>query len=207
MKNLQKGFVGLLVIAIAILVGVVGYFYFVNKTKISDSIPVSSVRDETSLWKSYTHTSSESGILSNITFKYPPIFGNNPTLISSRKTNRPENISVDWGGFVEFYPELRIEFFKRQNSKTDFETYVTKLSSTLGWDSPKYFEVNGNKAARLRFPTPTHYDGDIGWYFIELSNKNILEISTTGDKKFLYDDDRGGNSTRDKIISSIVIGQ
>lgn len=61
--------------------------------------------------------------------------------------------------------------------------------------------------ARIRFTLSSHYDADVGWYFVELSNKSILAISTSGDKKFLYDDNQSGDSTRDKIISTLVISQ
>ncbi len=203
MKKTQKIFI---VFSVAIvLIGVVGCFSFIS------FIGKSKNNDVVASWKSYTYGSKESGILPDITFKLPSsTFGGDP-FISSRSTNRPENISQDWGGFIGFGPDgdisddvLRIEFFKRQNSENTFESYVSK-SSSGGWDSIKYFEVDGRNAARVRFLSPSHRDADIGWYFIELSDKSILAISTGGDKKLLYDDDRNGNSTRDRIISTIVI--
>ena len=160
-------------------------------------------------WKTYTYSSIESGILPSMTFKYPSLFGNNPTLVSSRNTNPPVNISEDWGGFFEFNPTgafgdrgLRIEFFKRVNSESSFESYVSKSATNGGWDSPKYFQAGSYKVARLRFSSSSHYDADVSWYFVELSNKSILAISTSGDKKFLYDDDQNGKSTRDQILST-----
>lgn len=186
--------------------------------KESTPSPVASIavtaESETASWNSYTYSSIESGILPNMTFKYPTLFGNNPTLISSRNTNRPGNISEDWGGFFEFNPTgafgdrgLRIEFFKRVNSENSFESYVSKSATSGGWGLPKYFQAGSYRVARIRFASSSHYDADVGQYFVELSNKSILAISTSGDKKFLYDDDQGGNSTRDKIISTLVIGQ
>jgi len=229
----QKGFASIvLVIVIVLLVGVVGYFALTKKSEpvaqnpspITNASPTHTtsptptptpvVKDETASWNSYTYSSIESGILPNLTFKYPSLFGNNPTLISSRNTNRPENISEDWGGFFEFNPTgafgdrgLRIEFFKKVNSESSFESYVLKSATSGGWGSPKYFQAGGYKVARIRFASSSHYDADVGWYFVELSNKSILAISTSGDKKFLYDDNQNGNSTRDKIISTLVIGQ
>jgi len=231
---MKKGFANIaLVIVVVVLVGAVGYFAFVKKsepvtqqfpspvtntsptrTTSPTATPAPIIKDETTSWNSYTYSSTESGILPNITFKYPPLFGNNPTLISSRKTNRPGNISEDWGGFFEFNPTgafgdrgLRIEFFKRVNSENSFESYVSKSATSGGWGSPKYFQASSYKVARIRFSSSSYYDADVGWYFVELSNKSILAISTSGDKKFLYDDDQNGNSTRDRIISTLVIGQ
>lgn len=169
---------------------------------------------EIASWNSYTYSSIESGILPNITFKYPPLFGNNPTFISSRNTNRPGNISDDWGGLVEFSPTevsgdrgLRIEFFKRVNSENSFESYVSKSATSGGWDSPRYFQDGSYRAARIRFSSSSHYDADVGWYFVELPNKSILAISTSGDKKYLYDDDQSGNSTRDRVVSTLTVVQ
>ncbi len=179
-----------------------------------EQTPLPVVKNEITSWNSYTYSSTKSGILPNITFKYPSVFGNDPTLISSRKINRPSNISEDWGGFVEFNPTgtfgdrgLRIEFFKRVNSENSFESYVLKSSTSGGWSSLKYFQAGNYKVARIRFDSSSHYDADVGWYFIELSNKSILAISTSGDKKYLYDDDQSGNSTRDQIVSTFVISQ
>ena len=230
----QKGFANIaLIVLVIVLAGAVGYFIFGNKSKPTaeqPSLPVTNtppahitsptpthlpvVKNETASWNSYTYSSIESEILPNLTFKYPLLFGNNPTLISSRNTNRPGNISEDWVGFFEFNPTgtfgdrgLRIEFFKRVNSENSFESYVSKSATISGWGSPKHFQADSYKVARIRFASSSHYDADIGWYFVELPNKTILAISTSGDKKFLYDDDQSGNSTRDKIISTLVIGQ
>ncbi|MBI3572539.1 hypothetical protein HY091_03350 [Candidatus Kaiserbacteria bacterium] len=231
----QKGFANIvLIIVVVLLVGAVGYFVLTKKSEpvaqtpspITNTSPTRTtsptptptptpvVKDETVSWNSYTYSSIESGILPNLTFKYPSLFGSNPTLISSRNTNRPGNISEDWGGFFEFNPTgafgdrgLRIEFFKKVNSENSFESYVSKSVTSGGWGSPKYFQAGGYKVARIRFASSSHYDADVGWYFVELPNKSILAISTSGDKKFLYDDDQSGNSTRDRIISTLVIGQ
>ena len=230
----QRGFANIiLVVVIVILIGAVGYFALVKKSEpvaqqspsaVANTPPTRTtpptptptpvVKNETASWNSYTYSSVESGILPNLTFKYPSLFGNNPTLISSRKTNRPGNISEDWGGFVEFNPTgtfgdrgLRIEFFKRVNSENSFESYVSKSATSGSWGLPKYFQAGSYKVARIRFASSSHYDADIGWYFVDLPNKSILAISTSGDKKFLYDDDQGGNSMRDKIISTLVISQ
>ena len=221
----------ILVVVIVILIGVVGYFALVKKsepvaqqspypltntppTRITLPTPTTVAKNETASWNSYTYSSIESEILPNMTFKYPSLFGNNPTLISSRNTNRPGNISEDWGGLFEFNPTgtfsdhgLRIEFFKRVNPENNFESYVSKSATSGGWGSPKYFQVGSYKMARIRFSSSSHYDADVGWYFVELSNKSILAISTSGDKKFLYDNDQSGNSTRDRIISTLVISQ
>ncbi len=231
----QKGFKNIaLIIVIIVLVGTVGYFAFIQKLKPvaqqSPSLitntpytgttsptptPTAIVTDEPASWNLYVYPSIESGILPDITFKYPPLFGNNPTLISSRNTNRPANISEDWGGFVQFSPTgafgdrgLRIEFFKRVNSENSFEEYVAKFTTRGDWDSPKYFQIaNDYKVARIRFSSSSHYDADVAWYLVELSSKNILAISTSGDKKFLYDDNQKGNSTRDRIISTLIISE
>ncbi len=230
----QKGFANIiLVVVIVILVGAVGYFAFVKKSEpvaqqLSPSVtntpptrttpptptPTPIVKNETASWNSYTYSSVESEILPNLTFKYPSLFGNNPTLISSRNTNRPENISEDWGGLFDFNPTgafgdrgLRLEFFKRVNPENSFESYVLKSATGDGWDSPKYFQAGNYKVARTRYASSSHSDADIGRYFVELSSKSILTISTSGDEKFLYDDDQSGNSTRDKIISTLVIDQ
>ena len=230
----QKGFVNIaLIVIIVVLVGAVGYLVFVKKSDpvtqqspspVTDTsstratsptpTPTPAVKDETASWNSYTYPLTESGILPNTTFKYPSMFGTNPTLISSRNTNRPGNVSEDWGGFFEFNPTvvfgdrgLRIEFFKEVNSENSFEGYVLKSATSGGWSLPKYFQAGGYKVARIRFASSSHYDADVGWYFVELPNKSILAISTSGDRKFFYDDDQSGNSTRDKIISTLVIGQ
>ncbi len=219
----QNDFAKILLIGLAIVVlGNAGYFVFAKKSEpvaqtpspITNTSPTPVVKDETVSWNSYTYSSIESGILPNLTFKYPSLFGNNPTLISSRNTNRPGNISEDWGGFFEFNPTgafgdrgLRIEFFKKVNSENSFESYVSKLATSGGWGSPKYFQAGGYNVARIRFASSSHYDANVGWYFVELPNKSILAISTSGDKKFLYDDDQSGNSTRDKVVSTLVIGQ
>lgn len=214
--NQQKGFANIaLIVLVVALAGAVGYFALVNKPpeaaqQADTPTSTSQTSNETTSWISYTYSSVESEILPNITFKYPSLFGSNPALISSRNTNRPGNISDDWGGFVEFNPtggELRIEFFKRTNSEISFESYVTKSATARGWASPKYFQADGYKVARLRFDSSSHYDADVGWYFVELPDKVILEISTSGDKKYLYNDDLSGNSTRDKIISTLKIAQ
>lgn len=161
----------------------------------------------------YTYLFSESEILPNITFKYSSLFGGSPTYISSRNTNRPDNISDDWGGFVQFNPTgafrnrgLRMEFFRRINTEANFESYITKLATDGDWASPKYFQTKNYRVARLRHALPSHYDGDVGWYFVEFRNKEVvLAISTSGDKKYLYNDDIDGNSTRDKIISTLTL--
>ncbi len=216
----QKGFANIaLIVLVVVLAGVVSYFVFVKKsphvveqTTTSTSAP--SASNETTSWISYTYSSVESGILPNITFKHPSLFGNNPTLISSRNTNRPGNISDDWGGFIEFNPTgvfgdrgLRIEFFKRANADGSFENYVTESAAAGDWTSPKYFQTDNYRVARLRFASDSHYGADVSWYFVELPNKSILAISTSGDKKYLFDDDQDGNSTRDKIISTLTIVQ
>lgn len=214
--NQQKGFANIaLIVLVVALAGAVGYFALVNRppeatqqANTPTSTPQTS--NETTSWISYTYSSVESEILPNITFKHPSLFGSNPALISSRNTNRPGNISDDWGGFVEFNPTgggLRIEFFKKTNSEISFESYVTKSATAGGWASPKYFQADGYKVAKLRFASSSHYDADVGWYFVELPDKVILAISTSGDKKYLYDDDSSGNSTRDKIISTLKIAQ
>lgn len=168
----QKGFANIiLIVVIVILVGVVGYFALVKKSEpiaqqspspITDTPPTRTtsptltpshvVKNETASWNSYTYSSIESGILPNLTLKYPSLFGNNPTLISSRNTNRPGNISEDWGGFFEFNPTgafsdhgLRIEFFKQVNSENDFESYVLKSSMGGDWGSPKYFQAGATR--------------------------------------------------------------
>jgi hypothetical protein len=84
---------------------------------------------------------------------------------------------------------------------------VLKSSASGGWSSPKYFQAGSYKVARIRFDSSSHYDADVGWYFIELPDKSILAISTSGDKKYLYDDDQSGNSTRDQIVSTFIVGQ
>ena len=229
----QKGFANIVLIVLVIIIaGAVGYFALTKKSEpvaqtpspITSTSPTRTtspaptptpvVKDETVSWNSYTYSSIESGILPDLTFKYPSLFGSNPTLISSRNTNRPGNISEGWGGFFEFNPTgafgdrgLRIEFFKNVNSENSFESYVSKSATGGGWGSPKYFQASGYKVAHIRFVSSSHYDADVGWYFVELPNKSILAISTSGDKKFFYDDDQSGNSTRDKIISTLVIGQ
>ena len=234
MNTNQKGFANIVLVVVVVLlvVGGLGYFVFVKQsepiTQQSPSPatntsttnttsqtpappPASVVKDETASWNSYTYLSVKSGILPSITFKYPFLFGDKPTLISSRNTNSPSKISEDWGGFVEFNPTgafgdrgLRIEFFKRVNSENGFENYVLKSVTSGGWGSPKYFQAGNYKVARIRFSSSSHYDADVGWYFVELSDKSILAISTSGDKKFIYDDDQNGNSTRDKIISTLT---
>jgi len=235
----QKGFglIGIIIVVVIILAAGVGGLYVSNTATQKSTLEVGQdaiqqaqevkelmeqrnqqisdeqglkLEDETATWFSYTYLSTESGILPDITFKYPAVFGNDPTLVSSRNTNRPENISDDWGGFVEFSKKgtfgddgLRIEFFKRANSEANFDNYVAKSVASGGRASPKYFKAGDYRVARIRFASSTHYDADVGWYFMELSNRDILAISTSGDKKYLYDDDQSGNSTRDKIISTL----
>jgi len=86
------------------------------------------------------------------------------------------------------------------NIESNFENYVKKQAG-LDWDDIKYFQVNNNNAARMRFSLPSDYDADVGWYFLEMPNNNILSVSTIGNKSLLYDD-KDGFSTRDKIFST-----
>ncbi|MEK9184858.1 MAG: hypothetical protein AAB866_01685 [Patescibacteria group bacterium] len=213
--NINKG-IALILIALIVAV-VLGGGYAVVKTNpgLAKKLGMEkqaekkeATKEVVTYWNSYTYLSTESGILPDITFRYPFLFGDKPTLISSRNTNRPERISDNWGGLVDFKSAgvLRMEFSKRTNSESSFESYVNKvIAGGGGWSSPKYFQAGNYKVARLRFSSPSHYDGDVGWYYVELSSRDILAISTGGDSKYLFDDDVNGNSTRDKIISTIKI--
>ncbi|MEK7658632.1 MAG: hypothetical protein AAB352_02085 [Patescibacteria group bacterium] len=218
-RNISTLIIGIIAVLILVIGGFFAYqYYYIPKQETKNSVTetpkTKTPKNEIADWNSYTYLSTQSGILPDISFEYPSLFGNNPSLISSRNVNRPENITSDWGGFVEFNPTgafsdrgLRIEFFKKSNYEASFENYVTKSATAGGWGSPKYFQVGNYKVARLRFASSSHYDADVGWYFIEFPNKVILAVSTSGDKKFLYDDDKNENSTRDKIISALKFSE
>ncbi len=196
------------ILAAVLIVG--GGIYFALQ-RFSSTV---STQDETAHWNSYTYTTAQSAIFSDITFKYPPEFGNGPTSISSSNVNPPEHTDDNWGGFVDFSPAgafedhfLRLGFYKLKNSETSFENYVAKQVAGGDWGSPKYFQVGTHNAARLRFATPSHYDAGTAWYYIELSDKTILAVPTDVNPKYLFDDDQNGNSTTDKIISSLTIAE
>lgn len=194
------------ILALVIIVGAGGYWYWHTTPPILSS--------ETASWNSYTYPSTISEILPDITFKYPPEFGNGPTHISSLTTNRPDSVTQDWGGLLSFFrsvgrPRFDIEFFKHVNTAKSFEDYVNKIAaSTEGLDSPKYFQAGPYRVARLRFASPNHYDADTAWYSIELPNKEILGISIVPyDKTPIFDEKSGGLSTMDTVVSTLTIAQ
>jgi len=143
--------------------------------------------------------------------------GNNPGLISSRKTNRPGHITNDWGGLIDFMPNgnifsdngLRLVFSLKNNPEVSFDDYVKNQVmslnqvTSLNVDSEKDFSVDGKKTIRIRYIIQDQYGPSYqSWYFIEMQDKKVLLISTSGDKKLSYDNNADGMSTVDKIIST-----
>lgn len=203
------GVITIIILAIIVIGGVFAYqYYWPIQEEQENQEQEQQGEIGVSDWNSYTYLSSQSGILPDISFKYPSLFGNSPTLISSSKVNTPEFITDDWGGFIEFKPgvfldnSLGMNFYIKSNLEKNFENYVLEASISGGWSDPKYFQADGRKVARIRMNSKSDQDSYIGWYFIELKNNKILSISTTVDKDFLYDDDITGISTTDKIIST-----
>ena len=205
----------LLVALVAVVLSVVGILLLRAMESAQAPTPPPAAQQRLSVetaiesWKSYTYPSSESGILPTITFEYPSALGDSVTT-SSRKANSPQFLSDNWGGFLQFKPTgtladgLRLEFYRDRNLESTFPNYIEKQAG-IAWDSIKYFETDGLNAARMRFSSPSHADADVAWYFVELPDKDILAISTSGNKELLYDDDAEGNSTRDKIISTLQL--
>ena len=164
--------------------------------------------NQTAGWKTYMYPSSESKILLDITFNYPSILGS--PKIHGHITNRPESITEDWGGFIDFMPTsnifdggLKLECSLINNLEDSLDEYVEKQANLVNWDSQKELLVNGKKLVRIRFVVKDQYvPSYYSWYFIDLGNKKILRIGTSGDKKLSYDNNSEGFSTADKIIST-----
>ncbi|MFT5179775.1 MAG: hypothetical protein ACI9GH_000312 [Candidatus Paceibacteria bacterium] len=152
----------------------------------------------------YLYPKSASGLPVDVIFDHIEPYGSS-RIVSSPTINTPKNITADWAGIVDFVSNSgeRISFnFVRDliNKKTLAETIDSVVKGGF-FTELREFKVDGYNAVRLRTEDPDSYDADVVWYFIELSKNDVLSISVSGNKSWVYDENVPNIPTTDKIIS------
>lgn len=153
-------------------------------------------------WKSAKLDPKSGSNIPVISLNYPPEFDQEPSITShdivlGDEENRHALV-------LDFSTDLA-GLFDISEGYPSFEKYVHALAYRSNFDGPVFLRAGAVRVARLRSRSKEDYDADQGVYLVELADKSILTITTSGTAKFLFDEGKDGLATTDRIMLSLTI--